>query len=623
MVSIINTLRPNILSSIYFTAISVLCCLTVNANEVELDTLQVYHQSADFYESQRISLSSQDYAFGDLTSVLGRAPGFQIQTSGGFGAYSSFTFRGSTARSVAVYFDGVKVNDPLTGDINLSTFPLWSLQSVDIYKAMVPAQLANNSGTAVMNLNSQAIEDKQELKISRGSFDYSTVAGNLSGSNYLLSAEWLNSDNEFEYTHNNQTPLNSNDDYSTKRLNNQVKRNFILIKGQEKLAESTLNLMAIHRQYKTGVGNNLNHAKSANLQQTSTLLSTNLSSKHWQIYLNGDFAKHSYDDRENEIGLSKDSQDVKYNKYEAKVVNLIEFSTIHSTLSVQAHQETTKKEDIIDNTLSSNKITADYFSIAHNLSLNQNIKIANSWLKRTESDDTYQTFNSSIGYFFTNDNWFESEISLSKKSRLPTISELYINQGNIIPNSGLEPEKFYELNSQTKLSSSSIGATIDFYVRDSKGTIIYSYDASGIGRPSNEGKSQMIGLETKAYWHIGKFELNWGFELVDSKNTSNVKSNEGKKLPAFFHATQHVSLAYWLNQLSLGIANQRQSDMYYDTANSVKAPDQDIWSLSANYQHYPWQLGMHINNVFDKNYTGFKTEPLPGRTYIFTFSISN
>ncbi|MEH6344961.1 MAG: TonB-dependent receptor plug domain-containing protein [Bermanella sp.] len=622
MVSIINILRPNIISLIYFTVISALCCLTVNANETELDTLQVYDQTSN-YDSQRITLSSQDYAFGDLTSVLGRTPGFQIQTSGGFGAYSSFTFRGSTARSVAVYFDGVKVNDPLTGDINLSTFPLWSLQSVDIYKAIVPAHLANNSGTAVMNLNSQSIDDKQELKVSGGSFGYSTVAGNISGSNYLLSAEWLTADNEFEYTHNNQTPLNSDDDYSTNRLNNQVKRNFALIKGQEKLAESTLNLMAIHRQYETGVGNNLNHARSANLQQSSTLISTNLSSKHWQIYLNGDFAKHSYDDSENEIGLSKDSQDIKYNKYEAKVVNLIEFKNIHSTLSVQTHQETTRKEDLIDDTLSSNKITADYFSIAHNLSLNQNIKFNNSWLKRIESDDTYQTYNSSLGYSFTNNSWLRSDISISKKSRLPTISELYLNQGNIIANPDLEPEKFYEVNSQTKFNFSHIGGAIDFYIRDSKDTIIYSYDARGVGRATNEGKSQIMGLETMAYWHIGKFEINWGLELVDSKNISGMKSNNDKKLPAFFHASQYVSLSYWINQLSLGIANQRQSDMYYDTANSVKAPDQDIWSISANFQHYPWQLGVRINNIFDKYYTGFKTEPLPGRTYIFTFSISN
>ena len=133
----------------------------------------------------------------------------------------------------------------------------------------------------------------------------------------------------------------------------------------------------------------------------------------------------------------------------------------------------------------------------------------------------------------------------------------------------------------------------------------------------------MVGLETQAYWHIGQVELNWNFEVIDSKNESNFKSNNGKKLPSFFHTSQYASIAYWFNKLSLGVANLRRYNMYYDTANLAKAPNQNIWSLTANYHHYPWKLGMHINNLFKKQYTGFQTEPLPGRSIIFTFSITN
>ena len=104
-----------------------LCCLSVVAEEAQLDTVEVHSQNEAAIGAQTIYLSEQDYAFGDLNSVLGRIPGFQVQSSGGYGAYSTFTLRGSTAKAVPVYFDGIKVNDPLTGGINLSTFPLWAV----------------------------------------------------------------------------------------------------------------------------------------------------------------------------------------------------------------------------------------------------------------------------------------------------------------------------------------------------------------------------------------------------------------------------------------------------------------------------------------------------------------
>ncbi len=623
MVSIIYSSNFEKNLSIIGTFTVFFCCLTVSAEEVKLDAVEVHSPNDIPYDVQTISLSEYDYAFGNLNSVLERIPGFQIQNSGGYGAYSTFTLRGSSAKAVPVYFDGVKVNDPLTGGINLSTFPLWALQSVTVHKALIPAELANNSGTSVINLNSQTIQPKQELKLSTGSFDSRSIAASTSSSQHLVSMEHLSANNDFRYLHNYQTPQYADDDYLTNRKNNQVNRNFVLAKSKGEHNKFKLNFMAIHRQYNAGISNNLNHAEDAEINQKSTLLASNIEKGNWKLYLNTDFASQEYDDSKGEIGLTKETQDISYKKSEVKIVNFTEFKNIHSTISIQGQREETEKSDTKTDTTSNRFIGSNFVSAAQNLTINNNLKFNHSWLSRKSSNTSYESYNSGAGYYFDVNPMLSSGISISKKTRLPTISELHLNQGNITANPDLEPEEFYELNFQSNFHFSKAGGQLELYLRDSKNTIIYSYDARGIGRASNEGSSKMSGLESKIYWGIGQVQINWNIELIDSKNTSNNKGNNGKQLPAFFHASQYFGVSYLFDGIQINLANQRRYNMYYDSANSVKAPNQNTWNISANYNHYPWQLGAHINNVFDKFYTGFKTEPLPGRSFVVTLSFSN
>ena len=156
-------------SLLFFTALINNICIANAISEdfvpVELDSVMVTPEAIAPPESHRVIVSPQDYAYEDIGNILDRQTGLQTQDTGGFGTYSSFWLRGSTAKSVAVYLDGIKINDPLNGGVNLSTLPLWSLQTIDIYKSTVPAHLINASGTGALNLNTQSIQQKQELKI--------------------------------------------------------------------------------------------------------------------------------------------------------------------------------------------------------------------------------------------------------------------------------------------------------------------------------------------------------------------------------------------------------------------------------------------------------------------------
>ncbi len=590
---------------------------------IELETVQVSANSNQSSDIHQIYLSSQDYAYSSLSGVLDKVSGLQTQGTGGFGTYSSFWLRGSSAKSVAVYLDGIEINDPLNGGINLATLPLWSLQSIEIYKSTVPVHLANASGTGAMNFKTLEVKQQKELQLSTGSFSSRSIAGNLGSNDYLVSSEWFNAKNDYSYQHDNQTQFNKDDDYPTTRKNNQVDRKFLLVKANKELNKFEVNTMAIHRRNRAGISNSLNQSQHAYFKQDSTLLSASVKKSSWQVIASSDFANHLYDDSKDEIGLSADTQSIQFNQHQLKLLNTIKIKGMDLDISLQGRQENVQIEDIKDEIEKKSNITTDYLSIAQSLMLNKNISLSSSWSKRDGSGQRYDSANASVLYTYLKTNWANLHLSLAKKTRLPSISELFISQGNQVGNPDLKPENFYEFNSRSEFIFYNYGALIELYFRESQDTIIFSYNAQGVGRASNDGSSQILGLEGQTYWNIGMLELNWNFELIDSINNSDIKSNKDKKLPSFFNASNYISVSYWMNDLRLQIENQYKSGLYYDSANLEKAPNQNTWSLSADYHQNIWSLGINIHNIFDNFYTGFKTEPLPGRSAIINFTLNH
>jgi len=71
--------------------------------------------------------------------LLTRVPGLQATRSGGSADRASASLRGASGAQTPVYLAGVRLNDPLTGGVDLSTLPLWMLHRVEIYRGNAPA----------------------------------------------------------------------------------------------------------------------------------------------------------------------------------------------------------------------------------------------------------------------------------------------------------------------------------------------------------------------------------------------------------------------------------------------------------------------------------------------------
>lgn len=76
----------------------------------------------------------------DLGDLLGREPELVITRRGGPGAPATISIRGSSANQVLVLVDGVPINDPLTGEADLSTLVPGELERVTVVRGAATAR---------------------------------------------------------------------------------------------------------------------------------------------------------------------------------------------------------------------------------------------------------------------------------------------------------------------------------------------------------------------------------------------------------------------------------------------------------------------------------------------------
>src|SRR5262249_60831722 len=75
--------------------------------------------------------------------VLSQAVGVHVRQFGGLDAYSGRSVRGSDATQVAVYLDGVPLNQAQYGVVSASDLPAASLESIEVYRGTPPLAFGN------------------------------------------------------------------------------------------------------------------------------------------------------------------------------------------------------------------------------------------------------------------------------------------------------------------------------------------------------------------------------------------------------------------------------------------------------------------------------------------------
>lgn len=222
----------------------------------------VYHLSEILVEAERmvdvadiesrpgfIAIVPMDDASRRVTSAgdyLAHTVGFHVRSTGGYGAYSTASVRGSSAKQIRVFLDGVPLHQAQTGMIDLADLPTTSLSRIEVYRGYGPFDLSGSSIGGVVNLvtRSPGERGRGHVAASYGSFSTIRLGGSYSVSprdwNFLGLGSFISSEGDYEFLDDNGTPYTQSDDALVERINNQLDEFESLVKATGPFACGTL-----------------------------------------------------------------------------------------------------------------------------------------------------------------------------------------------------------------------------------------------------------------------------------------------------------------------------------------------------------------------------------------------
>jgi len=162
-----------------------------------------------------------------VAELLDETVGVQVRSMGGHGSFSTLSIRGSTAEQVRIYLDGVPLNQAVGGGVNLATIPLSTVESVEVYRGVIPPEFGGSGLAGVVNLRTRAASDSLRWKagVAYGSWATRMAHGwlgrRIGPVAGLVSADYSASGNGFRYLDDNGTSYNPADDVWARRRNNE------------------------------------------------------------------------------------------------------------------------------------------------------------------------------------------------------------------------------------------------------------------------------------------------------------------------------------------------------------------------------------------------------------------
>jgi len=603
--------------------------------------------------------SSFENRSATLADVLGDQAGIQMRQSGGLGSASAISIRGSSSRQVQVLLDGMLLNDPVTGGVDLGKLALNDVRRIQVYPSGAPAQLpqAGIGGVIVMETLGKDIEDTTHVSFGAGSFDtYRTGLFN-SGSHenlyYWLSLERQTSNNNFEYP-NNSDWFNPNDGKTTKRRNASFEQDSVSSKlGWQLTPTGKIDTLLQYTRFEQGVPTIQNwRDNKASLANESLRLQLHAQEQGWlegllhtsHRLVIGDITEH-YNNQSGRVGLGV--SDVKTDTGQLGLVNtvsaLLGRHTVTASMDItgyhyrQDDRSDTQPEDKRERIQLASSLSHAWYSSDH-------LWKSQAAIRRFHTDDESTEVKTSgatrettrrddhLGWQLGLTRWITTEWSLSgniaRNVRVPTLQELYGQQGLFIGNPDLKAEESlsYDLSIRTEQSWGYGEATGYFKILDP--AVVATYDARGVGRYRNL-KAEIFGAELDAKLSLTpRWSLYGNATLQESRNTDTaVRTRFDKKLPGIYHQSLVAGSQWQFRPFNVDVSYQVDDELYYDSANILQADARQVVNASLQW-HRVWpdhsmtEALLEVRNLTDRVYQDFNRFPGPGRGWFINIKHS-
>ena len=609
-------------------------------------------------------------SFTNLPQLLEQEIGVQMRTTGGVGSASTIVLRGASSEQVIIYIDGIPVNNASGGLTDLSFISPNNIERIEIYRGSTPLALGSPSiGGAVNIITRRSITENidsdgasGQLSVSVVSFHTYRLNGSLNSSHnkedFLFSASYLQSKNDYSFVNDNGTQFNANDDVEEKRNNAGVKQWSLLANWKHKFnakhdfdfrldyferqkeIPSATNNADIQTQFDTQKYNLLGQFNARNIFVENLNFNTKLFSTRTNEVFDDSLAQAGFFNQYIERVTTKTGVQL----YLEKNNEQSQWKFLSSISREDYEQDNTQaRVEIGDNVRDRFELSAENISYyqQQKLILNfvlryQNIddKLGevknNSGLVSSAVEKKHVFFNPQLGakYRFSQNVFITANIG--QYERLPSFLELFGSDGLLIGNTDLKQES--SINSDLGLTYTwykpyswlhNTELYTGLFYNKVDDLIVRIFNGQGIGLPVNISDAITKGFEaTIKFSPVKNHKINASFTLIDSVNKTEVTSFSGKVLPGYYQQSLSLYYAYTLEHWLLNVDFSIKRKAFYDRSNLLKSDDVNRLNFSAKRSFSHSSIEFRINNILDENVQYFRGRPTPGREFSLTYTYS-
>jgi iron complex outermembrane receptor protein len=616
----------------------------------------------------------------DLASVLDTATGTTVRRLGGLGDFAVLGLRGSTARQVEVFLDGIPLNPGGESAVNLSELPVAAFERVDLYRGSAPVRYASNAIGGVADLVTPTGAIPTTASAAAGSFGTAKVdlvLGPRHGEiDTFFSASQFHTEGNWPYFDDAGTEYNLLDDRTETREHNGIDRTSAVGRVRWDPGPLRLTLLdAFARSDQDIPGSTSEAGKSATLGTLRNLVvlgaqprmtgAVSASPRAWWSW-----REESYDDRDAEVGVGAQWSRDRSHALGAQL-DLAAFPVTWATaaFTARALHERFLPLDLLRDQGDGERLrnalslaaSADLHGWAGRLTVSpvvateiyDNALLGDVPYEDTpvapESEDLEAYVLPRLGVLVRPWTWLSLKANGGRYARPPDLLELFGDHGTTIGNTDLVPESAWAfdvgfLATAPALSwlAASGGAT---YARTyATDLIVYTQNAQGSVRAANLRDTYVRSTEAHVELEVlDVLRVAPGVTWTLSRNLDADPAYADNQLPRVPELELDVTTAvHCRDSVELAHTWSHTSATYTDAANIFEDGERDLHSVAISLRPGPrWpSVKAEVLNLFDvrgstvdrnpvsseddslivKPLADFSGYPLPGRTAMVAVS---
>ncbi len=607
-----------------------------------------------------VAQPKKERAAESVRRLLDSLPGIEVRSIGDEAHLFTISIRGSASDSIAVFVDGIPINDPFTGAADLSIIPVEFVKRIEVHYTHPPLLLYEESVGGTVNIIT-GTDRGASASLKLGSFGYVKAAAYLKQSGLTLAFSHFSSVGNFSFLNRNGTYSNPSDDFEDIRQNNDASRTGAMLQYKkvlhlERLRALVFGSVSFIEKHAGSPGISHMQAEHSSFDGRYVLafvgldLSNRNRSIGGKLRLSFDHSSEDFHDPYAEASMfaGKSTTGISYGS--ARMLTFLRpFDWMYQEfLLAFGIANAGSREDTYVERIS------DISFKRHSLLLGEETRIK-VWLFELLAsvrgsmvwNGARELIENSLPLWSLNEKSFYGSVGgrlgavlslldervrlrvqASRRQRMPTLVELFGKRGAIVGNPALLPESSitseWGMDLSFSYGSFTAYATVNGFVTWSKDLIVFIQNSQRTVMPQNVSSARISGDELV-------LRLSWKTYVTLSGSYSHTIAIDGgeisylrnKFLPGIPQHTVIASIDIRpLEPIEFYALARYSSTTFADRANKRSIDSHTFITLGATLRFDKWlAMNVEVENVSDvRTYTAIGY-PLPGRRFFVGLTV--